>query len=238
MYFPAGISLGRAELEAFSAAISASEGDRDSQIGRVGFLPSGRVGAEHGDGDFRQSLRVPLIQAARVENTLDRFRAGKNSSRGEFVFFRDIDNFSNTIGAKLRSDGCSLREVTRRRSCGAEPILPAGRQLLRRPALARDLGPDAAPSPALSDDSTTRRKLSSSNLFVKARAVRSAKRCADRDDMIFFLDVLMNGVVGEPSEGKTSAGEKTSTSSAVESFLMRSKMSAACSLVAFCQHRS
>ena len=45
--------------------------------------------------------------------------------------------------------------------------------------------------------------------FVRGGASRaSAENCAHGDNVVLFLDVLVDGVVGKASEGKTSAGKK------------------------------
>ena len=49
---------------------------------------------------------------------------------------------------------------------------------------------------------TTCRKLSSSNLFVNARAVRFPNAAAHRNNMILLGHILMNRIIGKPSQRK------------------------------------
>ena len=55
----------------------------------------------------------------------------------------------------------------------------------------------------------------------------SAKNRAHGNDMIFFFNILMNGIVGETSERKSPAGKKNFNFVGRRQFLMRSKTSAA-----------
>jgi len=88
-------------------------------VGRIRLLPSRGIGGQHGDGNLRQGLCVPVAEAARVEYALHGFGTGKYSRGREFVRLRNRDNFLYARGPKLRSDGCSLSEVSRRNPWGA-----------------------------------------------------------------------------------------------------------------------
>ena len=59
-----------------------------------------------------------------------------------------------------------------------------------------------------SDDATTRRKTLIVKLVGESASRASAKDRAHRNDMVFFFYILMNGIVGEARERKSSAGDK------------------------------
>src|SRR5260370_33670948 len=81
-------------------------------VGRVGVLPSGRIRTQHGDGNFRQSLGMPLAETPRIENALNGFRTGKDAGGCELVLLRNLNNLLYTLGAKLGRDGGGLGEET------------------------------------------------------------------------------------------------------------------------------
>ena len=149
VYFPAGISRGRAESTAFCAAISASAQRIEIRhIRRIRLLPAGRIRRQHGDRNFRRGLRVPVAQSARIEDPFNRFRAGKNSRGRELVLLRHSNNLLDALGAQFGSNRGSRIKMPRRQ-CPMwrgrpSPALPAASA---NPASAKDRHQDAAPSP-------------------------------------------------------------------------------------------
>ena len=209
VYFPAGISRGMRRVDRF---LRRDLGQRQRieirHVGRIRLLPSGRIGRQHGDGNFGRRLRVPVAQAARVENSFDRFRAGKNAGGRELVFFRHVDNLLDALSPKLGSDRRSLFEVTGRwlvwrgrprPLAGSFATVGHGQKIRIRMLHFRQSSPTTR---------TTRRKLSSSNLLVEARAVRPPKTVRTETTMVLFRHILMNGVVGETRKRKAARQRK------------------------------
>ena len=78
-----------------------------------------------------------------------------------------------------------------------------------------------------SEDATTRRKLIVIKLVGGSASRAPAEDSANGDDVVFILNILMNRIVCKTRERKAPPEKRTSTSSADESFLMRSKISPA-----------
>ncbi len=181
-------------------------------VGRVGLLPSGRIRGQHGDGDFRQSLRVPVAQAARIEDALDRFGTGENARGGEFVLLRNLDNLLYAVCAKLGSDGRSLGEIAARKLCGADA--PFGKRKVRAAGSFATVGHRQQIRIRMLHPGQCFRGFHHApqalvvKLISRGAGRASAESGAHRDDMIFFLDVLMDDVVGKTSKRKPSAGKE------------------------------
>ena len=170
-------------------------------IRRVGFLPTGGIRRQHSDGNFRRSLCVPLAQAARVENPLDGFRRREDPCCGEFVVGRDTDNFADRVGTLFGRDRGRLLEMpARQRLCGAGALARVRHWQQIRVWLLHL----CQRFRCLHDTFQT---------FVIKFICRRArcppiKGCAHRHSIIFFRDVLMDGVIGESSQRRCPAIEQ------------------------------
>ena len=88
-----------------------------AQIRRVRFLPSGRVSRQHGDGNFRRSLLVPVGNPRELKMPSTGFRAGKNAGGGELVLLRDADDLVGPRLARCLRSRLSLLKVAAMAAC-------------------------------------------------------------------------------------------------------------------------
>ncbi len=157
VYFPAGISRGTRGIDGLlRGCLGQSQGIEIRHIRRIRLLPPRGIGRQHGDRNFRRSLRMPAAQPARIEDSFKRFSAGVDARSRELVPVCHADDLPDALSAQLGSDRRSLFEVPGRDDSGrlvwgraprpSRP--PRGRQ-----ASATDPDPDAAPSPATPNSS-------------------------------------------------------------------------------------
>jgi len=144
---------------------------------------------------------MPIRQAARVEDSFAGFRSRVDTRRRQLVF---AGNGHNALDY-LRAIGRSNRDGLAKKTCGAG-ALARGICFFRR-WHRQQIGVGGLHS---------RKILRSRDCPLQTLAVKliggGARRPAgeiraNRNDGVLFLNVLMNGVVGEASQGKTGAGE-------------------------------
>ena len=139
---------------------------------------------------------MPVVQPARVE---DAFHAIQTMEKMPAVVSLC------RVGRRAQSSRPLQRAAAgvMRRGLGKMPAGPGlrGCGRLARARHRQQIGIRCCTLARLSDACTTRLRLSSSNLLVVARAVRPSNAVRTETDVIFFRDVLVDGVVGEAGQG-------------------------------------
>src|SRR6185437_2135564 len=162
-----------------------------SDVRRVGFLPSGRFVGQHGNGNFRRCLRMPLTQTARIKEAFKGVSAGEYACGSQLVLFGNGDYFFNALGAILWSERRRLRKMPAGQYlCGADTLVRDGQQIrIRMLDLCQTLGGSYNALEAFVIE-----------LISRCASRPSVKYGAQRNAIIFFRNILMNDVVGKTRE--------------------------------------
>ena len=207
VYFPAGISLGRAESNAFCAATSASRrGSRFATSDEFAFCQPDESSASIVI-DTSADVCVCHLLSPRELKIPSNDPRWKKLLRWSVCVCSATRQFFERHQLEARSDGSSLLKVPRRSLYSADALPGRARQLPsirhRQHIRIRMLHPRQA---------LRRLHHLPQTLIIKLVGVGSRRlstECsAHRDHMIFLGHILVNGVIGKTSQRKTPAGEK------------------------------
>ena len=209
MYFPAGISAGFAESMAFLARNLGKAGADQDWPRRASWLsairknrPPSMVTETSARVCVCQWLRPRELKMPSTDSELEKIPAVVSLCffATSTIFFTPAARswgVMAAVWAKCRDGSCVVSELS---VALASASLESG--------MGKRSGSGCCTFARASEDATTRRKLSSSNLLVMARAVRPAKTVRTETTWFSSCNILMNRVVGETSEREVCAGEK------------------------------